>query len=204
MKTSFSLTLAGTAFAAFLAISAPAALHAGDPVASDDFSAAELSGKWNIAKGTWTITDGKLKGVELASDKHAAVATYVAPHTNSKVKLSFQLAGSDGFQLSFNHEKGHLFRVIVTGTGATLVTDKDKKDPTSKAVQLCKAEGAFEQGKTYTVTCETKGDSVSVEFDNSVKLSGSDPSLATKKTGYRLVVKGGGVLFDDFAVLSLE
>ncbi|MCB1089859.1 MAG: hypothetical protein KDM63_22660, partial [Verrucomicrobiae bacterium] len=74
----------------------------------------------------------------------------------------------------------------------------------SKAVQLCKAEGAFEQGKTYTVTCETKGDSVSVEFDNSVKLSGSDPSLATKKTGYRLVVKGGGVLFDDFAVLSLE
>ncbi|MCP5541928.1 MAG: hypothetical protein H7A53_04705 [Akkermansiaceae bacterium] len=182
----------------------PLVSRAEGPVASDDFSGSALSEKWNVAKGAWTITDGKLKGVELASDKHAAVATYVAPHTNSKVKLSFQLAGSDGFHLSFNHEKGHLFRVIVTSKDATLTTDKDKKDPASKAVQLCKVEGAFEQGKTYTVTCETKGDSVTAEFDNGVKLSGSDPSLATKKTGYRLVVKGEGVLFDDFAVLTLE
>ncbi len=33
-----------------------------------------------------------------------------------------------------------------------------------------------------------------------VELKGSHASLAREKTGYRLVVKGDGVLFDDFAV----
>ncbi len=172
--------------------------------ASDDFSNAELSKSWATAKGTWTVKDGKLSGVELAADKHAAVLTYKLPHTDSAVRLSFQLAGSKGFHLSFNHPKGHLFRVMVTEKGALVRTDKDKKNPASKSVIINKQAGKFEQGKWYSILCETKGDKVAVQFSNGVKLEGAHQSLTKKKTGYRLVLRGDGVLFDDFSVLNAE
>ncbi len=173
-----------------------------DPVASDDFSSAELSKSWAVAKGTWKVVDDKLSGAELASDDHVAVITYKAPHIDSKVKFSFQLNGSKGFGLSFNHPKGHLYRVNVTQAGAQVNLDKDKKDPASKAIALAKAEGKFKQGETYTMTCENVGDTVKVEFDNGVKLEAKHEKLTNRKTGYRLVLKGEGVLFDDFTVLS--
>ncbi len=173
-------------------------------VSADDFSKAELSKKWAAAKGAWSVIDGSLKGAEIASDKHAAVLTYKMPHTDSALRLSFQLAGSKGFHLSFNHPKGHLFRIMVTEKDALIRTDKDKKDPASKSVAMDKKPGKFEQGKWYTLLCETKGDHVAVQFDNGVKLEGSHESLTKKKTGYRLIVKGEGVLFDDFSVISSD
>ncbi|MCB1233140.1 MAG: DUF1080 domain-containing protein [Verrucomicrobiae bacterium] len=178
--------------------------QAADSAASDDFSGKELSSNWAAAKGAWTIEDGKLKGVELAADKHAAVLTYKAPHTDSKVSLSFELAGSKGFHLSFNHAKGHLFRVLVTEKDVTVRTDADKKDPSSKAELIGKAEAGIGQGETHTLTCETKGDTVTVSLDGKEIVSGSNASIATEKTGYRLVVQGEGVLFDDFKIAHLE
>ena len=181
--------------------SLPLASQAGAPeTISDDFSAPALSDNWKAAKGSWTVENGKLKGLELAEDKHAAVLTYAAPHTDSKVSLSFQLAGSGGFHLSFNHPKGHLFRVLVSESDVSVRTDVDKKDPASKSVLLGKKEVSFEQGQSHTLTCETKGDTVTVTIDDDIKLTGSHASLANEKTGYRLVVKGDGVLFDDFVV----
>ena len=173
-----------------------------EPIASDDFSESALSKNWAAARGTWKIENGKLSGVEVKSEKHAAVLTYKAPHTDSKVKMSFQLNGSKEFHLSFNHPKGHLFRVAVSQTEVRLNTDKDKKDPTSKPIVLQKKAAKFEQGKTYTMTCETSGDTATVEFDNGVKLEGKHESLTKPKTGYRLIIKGDGVLFDNFAILS--
>ncbi|MDF1812892.1 MAG: hypothetical protein P1V20_11780 [Verrucomicrobiales bacterium] len=179
-------------------------LHAADPVMSDDFSGEKLSSNWAAAKGAWTIEDGKLKGAELASDKHAAVLTWKAPHTNSKVSFSFQLAGADQFHLSFNHPKGHLYRVVVTSDDASIRTDKDKKDPASKPETLDRKKGDFGGGKTHTLTCETKGDTVTVSFDNGVTLSGTHPSLTKPKTGFRFIIKGESVLFDDFAIAALK
>lgn len=190
--TTFLLSL----LALCLGVSLPLVSRA--ETACDDFSSPQLSAKWKAAIGEWKAVEGKLKGVEQAADKHPAVMTYQAPHTDSKVSFSFQLAGSKGFHLSFNHAKGHLFRVMVSESNVMVRTDKDKKDPASKSEVLCQKDAAFEQGKTYTITCETRGDTVSVTFDKGPELTGSHPSLATEKTGYRLVVQGEGVLFDDF------
>ena len=167
---------------------------------ADDFTAPALSEKWKAAKGDWKVEDGKLKGAELAADKHAAVISFLAPHTDSKVSFSFQFAGSKDFHLSFNHAKGHLFRVTVSESKVVILTDKDKKDPASKSEMLCQKEAAFEQGKSYTMTCETKGETVKVSIAGGLELTGAHPSLALEKTGYRLVVRGDGVLFDDFTV----
>ena len=193
--SAFALTLGFT-------LSFPLLSSTGAPdKVSDDFSAGELSEKWKAAKGAWTVENGKLKGAELASDKHAAVVSCLAPHTDSKVSVSFELAGSKGFHLSYNHPKGHLFRVIVSESGVSVRTDKDKKDPASKSELLDRKPIQIEQGKAYTLTCETKGQTVAVTLGG-VELKGSHASLAREKTGYRLVVKGEGVLFDDFAVLN--
>lgn len=187
--------------AGFAAVSLAIALARSDePVASDDFSAAALSESWTAAKGAWTIEDGKLKGAELASDQHAAVLSYAAPHTDSKVGIAFQLAGSEGFHLSYNHAKGHLFRVVVSGGEVSVRTDRNKKDPASRPEPIGKAAVAIAPGEPHTLTCETKGEQVVVTLDGKEIVSGSHPSLSAAKTGYRLVVQGGGVLFDDFAV----
>jgi len=177
---------------------------AGDFVARDGFTSPELSSQWKAAKGEWKIVDGMLSGRELAADKHAAVLTYQEPHTNAKVRLSFQMKGSTGFQLSFNHLKGHLYRVVVGEKESYITMDKDKKDPASKAVMLQKKASSFEVGKTYVMTCETTGDKVKVDFDNGFSLEGSHPDLTRAKTGFRLVVRGDGMLFDDFTILSKE
>ncbi len=175
-----------------------------EDVVSDDFSGAALSKSWAAAKGDWKIEDGKLSGAELKSDKHAAVLTYKAPHHNATGEIKFQLNGSKGFHLSFNHPKGHLFRVAVSEKSVSLRTDKDKKDPASKVINLETVAGTFEQGKTYTMKFAIAGDTASFEFDNGVKVEGSNELLKMPKTGYRLIVMGEGVLFDDFVIHSQE
>ncbi|MDF1751720.1 MAG: hypothetical protein P1U89_02980 [Verrucomicrobiales bacterium] len=178
-------------------------LHAAEPVESIDFSTDSLGKKWKAIKGTWKVSDGKLSGAELASDKHAAVLFYPLAHQDSKVQVSFQLNGSENFHLSFNHPKGHLYRVIVSENEVRINLDKDKKDPDSKAVALAKAKGTFEQGKTYTLTCESSGDTVKATI-NDVSLQGTHEKLKMTKTGYRFIIKGEGVLFDDFVIHSKE
>jgi hypothetical protein len=91
---------------------------------------------------------------------------------------------------------------VVSETGVQVNLDKDKKNPASKAMVLGKAEGKFEEGKTYTMTTENVGDTVKVEFDNGVKLEAKNEKLTKPKTGYRLIIRGEGVLFDDFSILS--
>lgn len=204
MKPTRPLSLRRTGFATLVIFSSLSIVAAADPVASDDFSGQELSSSWAAAKGTWSIEDGSLKGAELESDKHAAVLTWAAPHTDSTVSFSFQLAGSEEFHLSFNHPKGHLFRVVVNESEAILRTDKDKKDPASKAENLVRESGDFGGKKMHSLTCETKGDTVTVTFDNGVTLNGTHASLTKPKTGFRFIVKGEGVLFDDFAISELK
>ncbi|MDF1737971.1 MAG: hypothetical protein P1U86_02335 [Verrucomicrobiales bacterium] len=174
----------------------------GDDVIKDDFSGESLSGSWAAVKGDWKIEDGMLSGAELESDKHAAVLNYSAPHNSNDGEIKFQLNGSKEFHLSFNHPKGHLYRVIVKEDGVSLRTDKDKKDPASKAINLETVKGAFEQGKTYTMRFKVADGTATAEFDNGLKVTGTHELLKKKKTGYRLIIKGDGVLFDDFIIHS--
>jgi hypothetical protein len=102
--------------------------------------------------------------------------------------------------VSFNHAKGHLFRVAVTPTGVTITKDKDKKDPNSKSQVVAKASGQFESGRWYTMLVETHDDRVGVQTDNGAKLEASEPSLNVEKTGYRFVTRGESLLLDDVQI----
>src|SRR5881628_2147150 len=86
----------------------------GKLILTDDFSAPMLSKEWHAQKGTWTITDGALKGVELKSDMHAAVVRRELKAHNFIIQFSFRFDGGRQVGLSINDAKGHVCRAIVT------------------------------------------------------------------------------------------
>lgn len=209
-----SIRIAGLAFTFFSAVSSlafaekaakitPIQSKPGQLVLDEQFTAGKLGPKWSIAKGSWEVASGTLVGKEKAADKHAAVLSYNHPHRDSVMQFSFKLDGAKTFNLSFNHAKGHLFRVILAPNGMVLSKDKDKSDPKSKAETLAKADTKFEAGKWYTLLVEIEGDKVTAQIDNGVKVQGSHVALNVEKTGYRFVTGGESVSLADVKIWEL-
>lgn len=176
-------------------------LGAADPALGSDFTSDVLPEGWKGLKGDWKVVDGALVGSELASDQHAAVFSIPDPHVNSTLKMRVRLDGAKGFHLSYNHPKGHLFRLAITDGNATLSMDKDKKDPASKPENLSKKRISLEPGEWVVISCAVEGTKVKVTVGD-VVLEGTHPNLAKEKTGYRFVVQGRSVAFDDVAHVS--
>lgn len=175
----------------------------GKETANDSFKGSDLAKTWSIAKGAWQVRDGALVGKEKAEDKHAAVCLLNVPNHDSIIRFSFKLDGTDTLSLSYNHAKGHLFRVNVSPTGVSVATDKDKKDEKSKAAVIGKAEAKFEPGQWYTMQVEVKGPKVAVQTDNGVKIEGSHPALDVDKTGYRFVTRKESLALADVKAWEL-
>jgi hypothetical protein len=169
----------------------------GKATAEDAFAGTALGKTWNVAKGDWQVHDGTLVGKEKKEDNHAAVCGLVVPNHNSIIRFSFKFDGTNNLSISYNHSKGHLFRVNVTAAGVAVTTDADKNDPTSKAVPIGTAEAKFETGQWYTMQVEVKGQKVAVQTDNGVKIEGSNPALDVDKTGYRFVTRGESLVLAD-------
>jgi len=167
------------------------------------FDTAALPEGWTAAKGDFKAVDGALVGAELSSDKHAAVLAIPDPHVNSSLSLKVKVDGAKGLSLSYNHAKGHLFRINFDQAGLTLMLDKDKKDPASKAVVLAKDESKPVAGEWVEMTCKVEGEKVVVTC-GSVTLEASNPKLAAEKDGYRFVVKGASISFDDVVFSSTK
>jgi|SRR5712691_8256108 len=162
----------------------------GKLVFGDDFSSGSLAKPWTVAKGDWQVKDGVVSGKEKQEDKHNAVLALAQPNRNSVIQVSFRLDGAKMFHLSYNHAKGHLFRVIVVPGGLSINKDKDAKDPNSKGAVLARSDTKFEPGKWYTLMVEVQGGSVNVQTDNGVKLAASDRELDRDKINYRFVTAG--------------
>jgi hypothetical protein len=178
----------------------PAIATPGKSLLETHFKAGALEAPWTVAKGDWTSQDGALVGKEKASDNHPAVLFLKLPERDSIIRFSYKLDGAKGFALSYNQPTGHLFRVAISADSLTITKDPDKKDPTSKPVQLGKTKAALPVGEWHTILVEVKGDQVEVQTDDGAKVEGKDPSLAVDKTGYRFVVKGESLLIDDVRV----
>src|SRR6476620_8721659 len=102
----------------------------------EKIDAPKLPKGWAAAKGEFQVREGARAGWEKKEDKHAAVLTLQKPFKNSIIRFSFKRDGVTGFNLSFNHPKGHLFRILINDDGLQVNKDKDKNDAASKAVVL--------------------------------------------------------------------
>ncbi len=129
--------------------------------------------------------------------------TLKQPNRDSVLKFSFKLDGTKTFNLSFNHARGHLFRVVVRDDALVIVKDKDKRDPKSKVEQLSKARVDFLPDRWYTMLVEIQGDKVSVQTDNGADATASDARLDVDKTGYRFVTRGSSLVLDDVKIWRL-
>src|SRR4029079_13076941 len=170
----------------------------------EKFDAPKLPKGWAAAKGEFQVREGALAGWEKKEDKHAAVLTLQKPFKNSIIRFSVKRDGVTGFNVSFNHAKGHLFRIMINDDGLVINKDKDKKDPASKPLVLGKAEGKFAPGTWQTMQIEIVGDKVAVQADNGVKLEAKNAALDIEKTGYRFVIKGSTLLLDDVSIWDVQ
>lgn len=170
------------------------------PSFEDTFERDELGAGWSAVKGDWKIVDGSLVGREKKEDAHAAVVNCNQPNRNSTIQLSFKLDGTDGFHLSFNYAKGHLFRILVGKKKVFIRTDKDKKDPASKPITLATADAEIEPGTWHTMRVKLDGEQVTVQINDDVKLKGSHPSLDVDKPNYRFVVRGATLALDNLKI----
>ena len=148
------------AFAAKATDLKPTLAKPGKIVVEEDFAGGALPKAWTASKGDWQPREGFLIGKEKKEDQHPAVLTLGQKNHNSIIRFSFKLDGTDGFALSYNHAKGHLFRIQVAAGSITINKDKDKKDANSKGLVLGKAEGKFAQGQWYTMLVEVQGSKV--------------------------------------------
>ena len=120
------------------------------------------------------------------------------------IRFSFKRDGVTGFNLSFNHAKGHLFRILINDDGLAINKDKDKNDLASKPQLLGRAEGKFPDGQWHTIQVEIVGDRVAVQADNGAKLEVKNAALEVEKTGYRFVMRGSTLLLDDVNVWEVQ
>lgn len=166
----------------------------------ETFEGSKLAKGWVVNKGEFQVREGTLVGWEKKEDMHAAVLTLQKPFKNALCQFSFNRDGATGFNVSLNHPKGHLFRIVLAEESLTIVKDKDKNDAASKPVVLAKADAKLPSGVWHTVLLEIVGDKVAVQTDGGIKLQASHPSLAVDKTGFRFVTRGSKLFLDDVSV----
>jgi hypothetical protein len=173
-------------------------------VLQEKFDTPKLPKNWAVAKGDFQVRDGAIAGWEKKEDMHAAVLALQKPFKNSIIRFSFKRDGATGFNVSFNHAKGHLFRVLVNDDNVVINKDKDKNDAASKPLVLGKAEGKFPPGVWHTMQIEMVGDRVAVQADNGVKVEGKNAGLEVEKTGYRFVTRGSTLYLDDVSIWDVQ
>ena len=176
----------------------------GTPIFSDDFSGDTLGKDWTGVKGRWEVKSGAIVGAELEADHHAGVLNLQKPNHNLVLQFDFVLQGAKGFSLSFNHSKGHLWRVTINEAGAQLRKDLDKKDPNSKTILMGDAKTALEKGKKHTLTAEVVGEKIAVRIGDSISLEGSHAEFDTDKPNIRFVVQGESVVIDNVTVWEAQ
>lgn len=172
---------------------------------SDDFSSPKgLANPWLMPKGKWEVKDGVLLGSEIKADKHAAVLHYQKKNHNLIVQFDFELKGAQFLHLSFNHAKGHLWRLVITEKGMRLQKDKDKKNPKSKSEFVGESLFAIKQGERHSVTVEIIGSQVAVQMDGNMILKGTNPTFDAEKPNIRFIVRGESVLIDNVKAWEAE
>jgi hypothetical protein len=174
---------------------------------NDPFAGTALAKEWTVAKGDWKIVDGKLKGVEIPADKHAAVVRRNVKFTDGVIRYAVMLAGARAAHLSINGAKGHICRLILTPASVELRKDKANAKSGDKPVRLAHQVASFTPGAWYHVEVSLKGRTMAARVAPGagkaalVALSGDHDGIAVEKTNIGFPVMGSSAWFDDVRVV---
>lgn len=185
----------------------------GEKLLDETFAGSEVPKGWNANTGTLRIVDGTLRAAEKSSDMHIGAFRHPLPVQDCAVEIDFKLGAARIINLGFDpatgelKKKGHLFSVVISKTGWSIIEHNDKANPESKTKTHAKAETAFAPATTYTLLLECKGDNVVAQINGKEPLKASAPDFHVKKPG--LVFRVGGkdgqeVAFDNVKVWTLK
>ncbi|MFN0080391.1 MAG: hypothetical protein ACKVY0_28315 [Prosthecobacter sp.] len=185
----------------------------GEKLLDETFSSTDVPKGWNANTGTLRVADGALLAAEKSSDMHIGAFRYRLPLQDCAVQIDFKLGDARVINLGFDpapgelKKKGHLFSVVISKTGWSLIEHNDKANPESKTKTHAKAVTEFDPATTYTLLLECKGDHVVAQITGKEPLKASAPDFHVKKPG--LVFRMGGkdgqeVAFDNVRVWALK
>ena len=172
----------------------------GSVLLSEDFAGTELDKSWSAAKGTWTIADGVLKGVEKADDHHAAVVRHALKAHDLIAQFSFRFDGSKMVALSLNNSKGHVCRATITPTAVALQKDKPGKDSEEKPASLDKQTVEIKPGEWHTMIVTVCGKQMSASLDGKQIAAGSNDGVDVEKTSIGFPTSGEGISIKEVRV----
>lgn len=185
----------------------------GEQLLDETFSGSELPKGWSANTGSLQVKDGVLLASEKSSDMHVGAFRYRLPLQDFAIQADVRLGDARTVNIGFDptpgelKKKGHLFSLVVTKTGWSIIEHNDKADPKSKPKTLAKAQTQFESNATYTFLLECKGDQVMAQVAGKEPLKATSPDFHVKKPG--LVFRMGGkdgqnVTFDNIMVWELK
>jgi hypothetical protein len=154
------------------------------------------SKQWRIGKGKWEAADGAVRGCELKSDMHGAVARVAKPFRNTIIAYSFKLDGARTTTLSINKAQGHLCRVVINATGFAVQKDGDKQG--EKPVVFERKTVAIAAGEWHTIVVELLGKEMLGCLDGKHIAFGEHEALDANKANFGLTVAGESASFKNF------
>ncbi|MBI3209141.1 MAG: hypothetical protein HYZ37_09615 [Candidatus Solibacter usitatus] len=169
----------------------------GKLILEDDFNGMKLDAAWKIAKGKWSVTGGRVQGVELADDKHNAVARRDLKFHDAVIETSFRLEkGAKMLAISLNGAGGHVCRVTIRPDAIIVQKDKMNAKATEPAAILAKKNMKFDTDQWYKLTMEVRGKSLTARINDGEPIGGEHAGVDLDKTNIGLPVGGDGAWFD--------
>jgi len=204
MKNSLALLLAAFASSTLAADPEPPQTRLAQ-IEKLEVSGTEIGGQWKVGKGKWEITDGVLRGSELAADKHGAVIRTGLKLKNIVIAYDVKLDGAKVTSISINGPKDHLARVIVAPNRFVVQRDDQDHDGPDKAIVFLTKPVTLAPGTWHTVVLEMVGDTMVGTLDGKIVGHGSDPTfLAKEKVTPGFTVGGESASFRNVRIYTAK
>lgn len=158
---------------------------------------------WRAGKGQWEISDGAMKGTELKTDKHGAVARHQLKFQDAVIQFDIQLNGARMATLSINDAKEHVARVLVNAVGFRAQKDDHDHDGPDKAKPFNLVAMPFKPGAWHTVLVEIKGGEMLATVDGKSSY-GSDELIGVAKANFGFTVAGESASFRNLRVWEAQ
>jgi hypothetical protein len=178
----------------------------GKVVLEEKFDGSEVPKGWVKNTGTIALANGALRLGEIASEKHAGAFRKLMPVQDFILQLDFQFDNAKMIHVGFDpatgelKKRGHLYSIIVTPKGYSILEHNDKADPSSKPKTHANLSTEFKNGQWYTLMLENRGEEVSVQIQGKESLKAKAVDFRVKKPSLVLRVgaaDGDGALIDN-------
>lgn len=166
----------------------------------DDLKAQPSKQDWRYGPGAWTVTDGALKGVEKAEDKHGAVIRRPEKFRDAIIRYDFKIDGAKTTTLSINDAKEHVCRVLLKPGSLAVRKDDHDHDGPDKAVPFETKAVPLKAGQWHTLVVELHGAEMTATLDGQHTAFGSHDLLNCEKANFGFTVAGDSVSFRNVEV----